>query len=59
MGGPVKFDAIKGGGELGTDLTGEMAQRIKDVIYDYVGKVSLPSAIGVLRIVEREILDSQ
>lgn len=40
-------------------IAGEMADAIKEVIYSYSDKIPLALAIGVLRIVEKEILDSQ
>lgn len=39
-------------------LAGEMADEIKAVIYAYEQKIPLALAIGVLRIVEKEILDA-
>jgi hypothetical protein len=39
-------------------IAGEMADEIKAVVYKYENKVPLALAIGVLRIVEKEILDS-
>lgn len=38
-------------------LAGEMAGEIKAVIYAYEQKIPLALAIGVLRIVEKEILE--
>ena len=40
-------------------MAADMADQIKEVIYDYAGKVSLALAVGVLRVVEREIMDDQ
>ncbi len=40
-------------------IAGEMADKIKEVIYGYSDKIPLALAVGVLRIVEKEILDSQ
>ena len=39
-------------------LAGEMADEIKAIIYAYEQRIPLALAIGVLRIVEKEILDS-
>lgn len=39
-------------------IAGEMADDIKKVIYEYSDKIPLALAIGVLRIVEREIIDN-
>lgn len=38
-------------------LAGELADEIKEVIYRYESRIPLALAIGVLRIVEKEILD--
>jgi hypothetical protein len=38
-------------------IAGEMGSEISDVIYKYAEKIPLALAIGVLRIVEKEILD--
>lgn len=59
MTGRAKLTTIGGGGRRGTDLTAEMAERIKAVVYEYAGQISVPAAIGVLRIVEHEILEEQ
>lgn len=39
------------------DIAAELAEQIKAVIYAQSGHVPLALAIGVLRIVERELLD--
>ncbi|AAZ97162.1 hypothetical protein Tbd_1209 [Thiobacillus denitrificans ATCC 25259] len=39
-------------------LAGEMADEIKAVVYAYEQRIPLALAIGVLRIVEKEILDA-
>jgi len=38
-------------------IAGELAQTIKDLIYEQADRIPLALAIGVLRIVEKEILD--
>ena len=38
------------------DLSEEMADRIKDVIYDYAGRVPLTLAMGVMEVVKFEIM---
>jgi len=38
-------------------IASDMAEEIKAVIYKHAGAVPLALAIGVLRIVERELLD--
>lgn len=40
-------------------LAGEMAERIKEVVYEYSDRVSLAAAIGVLAIVQGEIMNDQ
>lgn len=40
-------------------IAGELAQTIKDLIYEQADRIPLALAIGVLRIVEKEILDEQ
>ena len=55
---PMKFTALVGDGKRSTDLTAEMADRIKDVIGEYSGKMPLASAIGVLHIVAKEMMDN-
>lgn len=39
------------------EIAGEMAQQIKDVIYAHSDRIPLALAVGVLRIVERELLE--
>ena len=38
------------------DLSAEMADRIKDVIYDYAERVPLTLAMGVMEVVKFEIM---
>jgi len=38
-------------------IAGQMADEIKAVIYKYGGQIPLALAIGVLRIVEKDLLD--
>ncbi len=47
---------FKGDGKRAEDVTGEMADRIKDLIYEYKGRMPLAAAIGVLHIVAHEIM---
>jgi hypothetical protein len=47
---------LKGDGKRAEDVTGEMADRIKDLIYEYKGRMPLAAAIGVLHIVAHEIM---
>lgn len=52
---PMMFVAIAS--KPHAQLAGEMADEIKAVIYAYEQRIPLALAIGVLRIVEKEILD--
>lgn len=49
---------ISKAGKPHAQLAGEMAEEIKSVIYSYEQRVPLALAIGVLRIVEKEIMDN-
>lgn len=53
---PMRFVAVAS--KPHAQLAGEMADKIKAVIYEYENRVPLALAIGVLRIVEKEILDA-
>lgn len=46
-----------GGGQRATDIAEEMAEKIKDVIYEYSERTTLATAIGVLHIVAKELLE--
>ena len=51
-----RFTVLHGSGQRAEDMTGEMAERIKDVIYKYEGRVTLAAAVGVLHIVAVELM---
>ena len=51
-----RFTLLHGSGQRSEDLTGEMAERIKDVVYEYEGRVTLAAAVGVLHIVAVELM---
>ena len=51
-----RFTLLRGSGQRSEDLTGEMAERIKDVVYEYEGRVTLAAAVGVLHIVAVELM---
>jgi len=51
-----RFTVLHGSGQRAEDLTGEMAERIKDVIYEYEGRVTLAAAVGVLHIAAIELM---
>jgi hypothetical protein len=46
---------IKGDGKRAEDVTGELAERIKALIYEYSGRMPLAAAVGVLHLVAYEI----
>lgn len=46
-------------GQRPEDVSAELAERLKSLVYEYAGRMTVASAIGTLRIVEREILDDQ
>jgi hypothetical protein len=46
-----------GTGQRATDVANEMAERIKEVIYEYSERTTLATAVGVLHIVAKELLD--
>jgi hypothetical protein len=52
----MTLKVIPGAGQRAEDLTGEMAQRIKEVIYEYGGRLPLAAAIGVLTMVQHELM---
>lgn len=39
------------------EIAGELAEQIKALIYQYSDQIPLALAVGVLRIVEKELLD--
>lgn len=51
-----RFTVLHGSGQRAEDMTGEMAERIKGVVYEYEGRVTLAAAIGVLHIVAVELM---
>ena len=46
-------------GGPGHEIAGEMAEKIKAVIYEYSDRVPLALAIGVLEIVKTEVMGEQ
>ena len=47
---------FKGDGKRAEDVTGELADRIKALIYEYDGRITLAAAIGVLHLVADDII---
>jgi len=54
---PRKFTAVAS--KPHAQIAGELGEAIKKLIYEQADKIPLALAIGVLRIVEKEILDEQ
>jgi hypothetical protein len=52
----MTLKVIPGAGQRAEDTAGELAERIKALIYEYSGRVTLAAAIGVLTIVQHELL---
>ena len=46
---------LRGDGKRAEDVTGELADRIKALVYEYSGRIPLAAAIGVLHLVAYEI----
>lgn len=55
MADPRKFMAVAS--KPHAQIAGELAEAIKQLIYEHADRIPLALAIGVLRIVEKEILD--
>lgn len=53
----VRGPFVKIAGMRPEDRSGEMAARIKALVYEYSEKMPVATAVGVLEIVKAEILD--
>ena len=51
-----RFTVVHGSGQRAEDMTGEMAERIRSLVYEYEGRVTLAAAVGVLHIVAVELM---
>ena len=51
-----RFTVVHGSGQRPEDMTGEMAERIRSLVYEYEGRVTLAAAVGVLHIVAVELM---
>ena len=49
-----RFAVVKG--QRPEDVAGEMAERIKALIYEYENRTTLAAAVGVLHIVAAELI---
>jgi len=47
---------FKGDGERAEDVTGELGDRIKALVDEYSGRMTLSAAIGVLHLVAYDII---
>jgi hypothetical protein len=52
----MTLKVIPGAGQRAEDVTGGMADRIRDVIYEYSGRMTVAAAVGVLVIVQHELM---
>ena len=47
---------LNGDGKRAEDVTGELGDRIKALVYEYSGRIPLAAAVGVLHLVADEII---
>jgi len=47
---------FKGDGKRAEDVTGELGDRIKALVYEYSGRIPLAAVVGVLHLVADEII---
>lgn len=52
----MTIKVLAGDGLRAQDITAEIAERIKAVIYKYEGRITVAAALGVLTIVQHELL---
>jgi hypothetical protein len=52
----MTLKVIPGAGQRAEAVTGEMADRIREVIYEYSGRMTVAAAVGVLVIVQHELM---
>lgn len=50
---------LDGDGKRAHELAGELAARIKDIVYEYSDKMPVATALGALEIAKIEILEDQ
>lgn len=55
----AKLTVFRGGSSPTHALAGELAERMKDIIYEYSGRIPVATAVGVLEIVKLEIVLEQ
>lgn len=55
----MTMKVITGDGMRAEDVSDEMAKRIKALIYEYKGRTTVAAVIGVLTIVQHEVIGEQ
>jgi len=58
-GNTMTMKVITGDGMRAEDVSDEMAKRIKALIYEYKGRTTVAAVIGVLTIVQHEVIGEQ
>jgi len=56
---PIELRVFTGGGQSVQAAAGELAERIKALVYEYSGKLPVAAAIGALEIAKLEIFAEQ
>ena len=59
MSDPMKNIKVFEGGRPVQVAAGELAERIKEIIYEYSGQIPVAAALGVLEIVKIEIIQNE
>lgn len=54
-----KFSVVVNSSRPQAEVVAEMCERVKEVVYSYTGQVPVATAIGVLHVAAKEILDAQ
>lgn len=55
----VELKVFTGGGQSIQAASGELAERIKALVYEYAGRLPASAAIGALEIAKLEIFNEQ
>lgn len=55
----VELKVFTGGGQSIQAASGELAERIKALVYEYAGRLPAAAAIGALEIAKLEIMEDQ
>lgn len=54
-----QITVFEGGGQKAHEAAGELADRVKALVYEYADKMPVATAIGVIEVVKIEILNEQ